>query len=173
MVFACTSGSALETGGYDARIAERISNASHSPASTTATAVAEALRHLNVKRVAVVTPYPEELNDREMAFFRELGFDPVSLQSFFEGNGYNIPMIPQVETYSMAKRADRPEAEGLFISCTNLPTADIIERLEQELGKPVVTSNQATFCLALREMGVDSAVPHCGRLLREPAPTPR
>jgi arylmalonate decarboxylase len=79
-------------------------------------------------------------------------------------------MIAQDETRALAEKADREEADGVFISCTNLATADIIEPLERELGKPAVTSNQATFWMALREMGIDAFVPGCGRLLAEPLP---
>ena len=67
-----------------------------------------------------------------------------------------------------ALKADRREADGVFISCTNLPTAPVIERLEAELGKPVVTSNQSTLWLGLRALGVTAAVPGAGRLLAGP-----
>ena len=172
VTYACTSGSSLETGGFDEKIARRIAQAAGCPASTTATAVVEALRCLKVRRVAVATPYPQEVNEKEMAFFVDLGLEPVSLETFLLSDSYRIPVVPQEETLALAKKADRPDAEGIFISCTNLPTADIIERLEQEVGKPVVTSNQATFWQALRRMGVDEAVPHCGRLLSQPALSP-
>ena len=172
VVYACTSGSSLETGGYDTGISDRIASAVGCEATTTSTAVSEALRHLGVRRMAVVTPYVQEINDREMAFFADVGFEPVSLESFLEGDSYAIPQIPQEDTYQRALKADRPEADGVFISCTNLPTADIIERLEKDLGKPVVTSNQATLWYCLRKMGFEDAVPGCGRLLAAEAPVP-
>ena len=168
VMYACTSGSSLETGGYDKKISDRISKESGVPASTTSTAVSEALRTMGVKDVAVVTPYPQAVNEKEMAFFADLGFNPVSLESFLEGNSYNIPLIPQCDTYEMAKAADRPDAEGVFISCTNLATSDIIERLEQDLGKPVITSNHATMWYGLRSMGVDDVVHNAGKLLTMP-----
>ena len=168
VLYACTSGSSLETGGFDRKISERIARASGAPASTTATAVAAALRALGIRRPAVVTPYPDEINERELAFFAELGFEPVSLESFREGDSLAIPRIDPEDTARLALKADRPEADGVFISCTNLPTAPIIERLETELGKPVVTSNQATLWLGLRALGVMAAVPGAGRLLAGP-----
>ena len=168
VLYACTSGSSLETGGFDRRISERIARASGAPASTTATAVAAALRALGVRRPAVVTPYPDEINEREMAFFAELGFEPVSLESFREGDSHAIPRIDPEDTARLALKADRAEADGVFISCTNLPTAPIIERLENELGKPVVTSNQATLWLGLRALSVTAAVSGAGRLLAGP-----
>jgi maleate cis-trans isomerase len=50
-----------------------------------------------------------------------------------------------------------------------MPTAGIIERLERDLGKPVVTSQQAALWRALRLAGLADPVPGFGRLLREPA----
>jgi len=165
VLYACTSGSSLETGGFDRGISERVARAAGAPASTTATAVAAALRALGVRRPAVVTPYPDEINERELAFFAELGFGPASLESFREGDSLAVPRIDPADTARLALKADRPEADGVFISCTNLPTAPIIDRLESELGKPVVTSNQATLWLGLRALGVTAAVPGAGRLL--------
>ncbi len=168
ILYACTSGSSLETGGFDTGIATRIEQAAGVPASTTATAVVEGLRHFGAQKIAVVTPYPQDVNDKERAFFIDKGFVPVSWESFFESDSLKIPMIPQAETYKLAKAADRDEAEALFISCTNLSTADIIDTLEQELGKPVITSNQASVWLSLRRMGIDTATNDAGQLLREP-----
>jgi maleate cis-trans isomerase len=173
VLYACTSGSSLETGGFDRGISEQIARASGVPASTTSTAVAAALRALGIRRPAVVTPYPDEINEREMAFFRELGFEPVSLESFREEDSHAIPRIDPEDAARLALKANRPEADGVFISCTNLPTAPIIERLETELRKPVVTSNQATLWLGLHALGVTVAVPGAGRLLAgsyEPGP---
>jgi maleate isomerase len=51
----------------------------------------------------------------------------------------------------------------VFVSCTNYRTFEVIERLEADLGKPVVTSNQATLWDALRTLGVDDDLP-LGRL---------
>jgi arylmalonate decarboxylase len=168
VLYACTSGSSLETGGFDRKLSERIARASRAPASTTSTAVAAALRALGIRRPAVVTPYSDAINEREMAFFAELGFAPVSLESFREEDSHAIPRIDPQDTARLALKADRPEADGVFISCTNLATAAIIERLETELGKPVVTSNQATLWLGLRALGVTTAVPGAGRLLADP-----
>ncbi|MDX6330283.1 MAG: maleate isomerase, partial [Streptomycetaceae bacterium] len=67
--------------------------------------------------------------------------------------------------YEFAVRNRSTEAEGYFLSCTALRSAEIIEELEAELGKPVVTSNQAMVWHALRTGGVADPVPGYGRLL--------
>ncbi len=68
---------------------------------------------------------------------------------------------------ALAKEVDRPEAQAIFISCSNLRTLEIIESLERDLGKPVVTSNQASLWSMLRLVGDPRGVPGAGRLLRE------
>ena len=60
------------------------------------------------------------------------------------------PEVP----YRMAREIDRPDADGIFISCTNFRTIEIIEQLEADTGKPVVTSNQASMWIALKALGV-------------------
>ena len=163
IVYGCTSGSSLEP-RQDQDIARRIEDASGVPAIATAGAVVEALQALSIRRVAVATPYIDEINEREMAFLVDYGFEPVSLEALRLGNSYDIPDVTQEEIHRLALSADRPDAEAVFISCTNLRTAPLVESLERELGKPVITSNQASTWAALRRVGVAEPMPGGGRL---------
>ena len=81
-------------------------------------------------------------------------------------NNIIVHLSPNV-LYRLAKSVDRPDAEGIFLSCTGLDTLDMIEALEQDIGKPVITSNQASFWMAFRMAGVGESIPGYGRLLRE------
>ena len=72
----------------------------------------------------------------------------------------------------LARRVDSPEAEGVFLSCLNLATVGILERLEEELGKPVLSSTVATFWAALRRGGVETSIPGYGSFLRKFPPLP-
>ena len=67
----------------------------------------------------------------------------------------------------MAVELDTKEAEAIFISCANLATLDVIEKIESALGKPVVTSNTACFWACLRALGINSSIAGYGRLLRD------
>ena len=78
-----------------------------------------------------------------------------------------IARVPSDEVYRHARSVDRPEADAILISCTDFATLGVIPRLEDDLGKPVVTSNQATFWAALRAAGVDTRFDRYGELLRE------
>jgi arylmalonate decarboxylase len=70
----------------------------------------------------------------------------------------------------MARICDRPEAEAIFISCTNLATLDVVARIETDLGKPVISSNQPCFWHCLRSLGIRDRFEGYGRLLLEDMP---
>ena len=65
-----------------------------------------------------------------------------------------------------AIEADRAEADALFISCTAIRALDVVERIEQAIGKPVVTANQAMIWQSLRLSGCQTTVDGYGELLR-------
>ena len=67
---------------------------------------------------------------------------------------------------SAAVEAMAPDAEGLFVSCTALRAAEVAERIEEAIGRPVVTSNQASVWRCLRLLGLTRPLPGYGRLLR-------
>jgi maleate isomerase len=69
--------------------------------------------------------------------------------------------------YKLAKSVDTGDADGIFISCTNFRTIEIIEALEENTGKPVVTSNQASMAMALKVMGIKEKIGGFGALLAE------
>ena len=171
IAFGCTSGSFLNGLGWDQKLVEEIKEASGGIRTVaTARCVIDALNELGVKRVAAASPYPPDINELLKKFLADAGFEVVSFD-YEDGRkvGGEHNFDPEV-AYELGKRVDRPEAEAIFISCTNFRAAPIIDRLEQDVGKPVVTSNQATFWACLRQLGVSEPVPGAGKLLRERVP---
>jgi arylmalonate decarboxylase len=142
------------------------------PAIATAGSVVAALRALKIRRVAVATPYVDFINEREAEFLQRHGFEVTSLHGLRLGETQaerrSIGRVPPEHVYRMARTCDRPEAEAIFVSCTNLATLDVIARIEADLGKPVVTSNQACFWHCLRSLGIPDRIEGYGRLLTEP-----
>jgi maleate cis-trans isomerase len=69
------------------------------------------------------------------------------------------------DAYRLARSADRPEAEAVFLSGTGMPTVSVLEMLETDLQKPVISSNGAMMWLALRACGVMQPIAGYGRLL--------
>jgi len=101
--------------------------------------------------VVVVTPYVAELTLRLGDFLEEAGHSVVAQAGLgLEGGIWEVPYRTTCE---LIRGADVPEADVIFISCTNLPTYDIIAPLERELGKPVLSANQVTAWAALQRVG--------------------
>ena len=138
--------------------------ASGVPATTTSTAATAALRELGVRRVAVLSPHVDALNERLRAYLEASGFEVVNMVGLNRRG--DIEAIEPTETRDLvASSVDIPTAEAVFISCTGLRTAAIIDDLEAALEKPVVTANQATLWHVAQLAGAPAATPSRGRLL--------
>src|SRR5829696_8794555 len=171
IVFACTSGSLVHGVGWDREVAGRIERASGRAATTTTTTVLAALRAVGATSLAIATPYLEELNAIERRFLEASGFAVASLGGLGCATDAEIGRLEPVDAVSLVERVDTPQADAVFISCTNFHCLPAIASLERQLGKPVVTSNLAGAWAALRQIGVADAIPGYGRLLHLPALT--
>jgi maleate isomerase len=134
-------------------------------AFTAAEAIEAALRHLGIHRLALATPYPETIGVAGLAYWRAAGFEVVAHRRLDTPNIYDET---EESAYALGRDADAKEADALLISGTGLPTAGIVERLERDLGKPVVTSQAATLWQALRALDIATPVMGHGRLLAMP-----
>lgn len=163
--FACTTGTMLEEDDVDAQIIARIEQLTGRPATTTAAAVLEAFRVLGVRCIAIATPYEEWLNKKEREFFERNGINVVAIEGLGVSSAEEKARQPLETVYALARAIDRAEAEAVFISCAGLPAVELLHRLENDLGKPVVSSNQATMWKLLRLCSVAAPVHGFGRLL--------
>ena len=77
----------------------------------------------------------------------------------------NPAYVSQDKIYGLAKEVDTLESEAIFLPCTGWHTIDIIEKLEGDLQKPVISSNQATMWNLLRLAGINDKIQGYGRLL--------
>jgi maleate isomerase len=168
MIFACTSGSLYGGLGHDKKIISKMREHYDVPASTTSTAVIEAFKNLGVNKVAVATPYEDWVNELEKKFFEGTGIQVLNIQ----GLGLRRLDVCEVHPerfYRFAKTQDRKEAQALFLSCTGLRTLEVLSRLEQDLGKPVLSSNQVTLWKLFRLCRIPTSDIRCdfGSLFRE------
>lgn len=165
VVYACTSGSFVGGLDHDQAITQRLAQVAEAPVTTTSTAVVKALRVLGIGKVAVASPYLAELNEKLRVFLEGSGFKVVGLQCLDRPGEYG--QVSASETYRLGRVVDQEEAEAVFIACTALPTLDVLELLEEDLGKPVITANQASMWAALRLAGVSTVgMQGRGRLYR-------
>jgi len=169
IAYACTSGTFIGGPGYDQELLARITaEARGVPSVGTSPAMVEALRAVGIRRVSVVTPYTDEINEGLTAFLTAHGFNVLSMAGQQIVPNVEIGAQTPATILAFAKANLDPAADGLFLSCTNWRAMEVAEQLEREIGKPVVTSNQATLWAALRVLNVATWVDGYGRLLREP-----
>ena len=168
IVFNCTANS-MEGGLQgEARVREVVQKASGCPAITTGQAIVEALKLLRLKKLVLISPYIKQTNQHEIAFLREAGFEVIhDLGLGLRGGDDYINVTPQ-RWREIAIQNARSEADGYFLSCTNTTMIEVIEELERDLKKPVVTSNQAALWAALTRLGVRERPKGLGQLFALP-----
>ena len=162
--YACTSGSFVHGLGSDTKIIERMQAASGASCSTTTTAAVRALKALKTKKLSVVTPYPDEINARLKSFLEDSGFEVLTLKGL--GLYTHIFNQPAGAAYELAREADSPETDAIFISCTNFRSVEVLQVLEQDLGKPVLSANQVTVWDLLHLAGVHPQNEKYGKLFQ-------
>ncbi len=165
VVLAHTASSYALGFGNEQALVDRIASLAGAPALLAAHAVLAALRHLGVKRLALGTPYPESISRQGKAYWEAAGFDIAGYHRLEDVT--DIYAENEERAYLLARKADATGADAVLLSGTGLPTVAVLETLERDLGKPVISSNQASLWQALRMAGVREAIPGFGRLLRE------
>jgi maleate isomerase len=164
IAYSCTSGTVVM--GYD-EICERVHAARPGvPVVTPITASLAALDRFAARRLAVLTPYTDDVNGAIAGHLESKGKEICAFTSFHIEDNEVMAALPPEAIYQAALEADRPEADALFISCTAIRAVDVVERIEQALGKPVVSANQAMIWQALRWSGYGGAIENYGSLLR-------
>ncbi|MDO5492954.1 MAG: Asp/Glu/hydantoin racemase [Nesterenkonia sp.] len=164
-LYACTSGSFAHGLAGERRLAAELADIGGAPLLTTSGALLEAVRAAGARRIATATPYDAEITARFAAYFAEAGFEQVS--SGHLNLAGRIWTVPYDRTADLVREADSPAADMVVVSCTNLPTYGLLDALSEELGKPVVSANQASVWAVLHRAGL----PYCGpgAALRDPA----
>lgn len=167
VAYNCTTGSLLKGPGYEEDIEERIQSEVGVPAVATAASIKRAFDELGAESLAIATPYVESLNELEREFLERSGYDVLDIEGLGLTTDAEIGQRPSQVAYQQAVAIDRAEADAVFVSCTGTRTFEIIEDLERDIGKPVVTSNQATLWDALRRIDVDYSELNLGRLFSQ------
>jgi arylmalonate decarboxylase len=165
IAYGCTSGSFMTA---PAEVTARIAEIGGCHATNAADSAIAALEALGVRRVSLATPYMDYIQEREIAYLEAAGFEVVASLNLglgeTEAERFAIRNVPPKAVFRMACAVDRVEADAIFISCTSLASLGVIGDIEAHVGKPVVTSNQATFWNALRLLKLRFDIPAGGRL---------
>jgi len=163
VAFACTSGSLIKGLGHDVALAEKIRKIIQCPVVVTSGAIVEALNELGTHRISLVTPYLDEVNKKEVDFLEKSGFQVQNVRSFNLKSNLEIGRLTANDAAILARSANSDFSDALFISCTNLRTFEALPLLEEELHKPVVSSNSAMLWASLKALN-SSFKPRLGRL---------
>lgn len=147
----------------EAALLARLAAANGTRVATAFGSVAAALERLGVRRVALGAPYSAETTAQGRAHLEAHGFTVVRSDNL-KGVA-NIYDETAERAYRLGRSVDTPEAEAVFLSGTGMPTVPVLDMLEQDLGKPVLSSASAMMWHALRRCGVRQAIPGYGRLL--------
>jgi maleate isomerase len=165
LCFGGTSASFLHGTAYDHALIEKLKRWAPGPKITTAsTATLAALAEVKAGPVALATPYVDEIHQRAIRFLEENGHKVVSSRNLRIDSDQALAEVPPEQVYDLVRSVDTPEATAIFISCTNFWSVAVIEALEKELGKPVVSAVQASFWHSLEVLGVNGAKPGYGSL---------
>ena len=161
---ACTAMSFAHGAGGDVDVANRITTATGIPATTAATAVVRALKALQVKRVAVATPYSDDLNQGLKQFLVDSGLEVVAIRNVGGRSCIEDYELTRDGIYRFVRETDSHSADAVFVSCTNFCPVELIEPLEHDLGKPVVTASQALLWHSLQIAKVSAPLSGRGQL---------
>jgi maleate cis-trans isomerase len=138
------------------------------PGIASSPSVEQALRALGARRISVATPYPVWNNNRLRDYFTAAGFEVLNVEGddrVADGNAQRMNDQDPAEILEFGLRVMRPDADALFCSCSGWRAMEAAAELEQHLGRPVVTTNQATLWRTLRAVGVQKSAGGFGQLL--------
>ncbi|ATL27986.1 aspartate/glutamate racemase family protein [Streptomyces formicae] len=168
LAYACTSGSFVGGTAGERAMCEAMTREGAVASVTTSGALLEAIDELGARRIALVTPYTWSVTQALEQYLAEAGVH-VTGRAYL-GLTRHIWKVPYRDVADMARRAVTSGVDALFISCTNLPTYDVIPQLEAELRVPVLSANQVTMWSALRRLGTGAVGPY--QALINPAARP-
>jgi maleate cis-trans isomerase len=154
--------------GSDRQILDMVKKITPTPASTVLTAVTRGCRALGLKRVVMATPFPEDQDERLVRFLAHDGIEVVAFRGLGCPNADVIWELPPESGYDLATSLLReyPDVDGVYMPCNKWRIVSVIDKIEKETGKPVVTNTQAWVWEALRAMGMKNPISGYGRLLQ-------
>ena len=167
IAYGCTASSIVQGLAYDTHLRAEIEHDHKTPSTTAAHAIVTAAKTLGAATVSIVSPYTKEVDEAEHRYFAGAGLNVVGGACLGISDGFALAEPEPDTLFELGVRGFDSSAEALIMTCLNTRSHTVIARLEDRLGKPVITSTQATLWHALRLAGIKDAIPGYGRLLQE------
>ena len=162
VAYGCTSGT-IAIGAE--RIKQEVNNSKpNAKVTTPITAAIKAFNYLGIKKIAVLTPYPKDVNE---TVFNYLNKNNLTIDSFSSFNLEYDSEIAQVSLESLQKeiaKINLSNVDGLFVSCTALKIVDVLDKIEKLQNTTIISSNQAIIWDCLRSVGIDTKIKGYGKL---------
>ena len=163
IAYGCTSGTIAI--GED-KIKEKILLAKPGCYVTTpVTSAIKAFKQMNIKKIALFTPYPDAVNKTILRYFTKKNIEVSSFASLNLNLDSEFANVDPNYILEISSKLETKNADALFISCTALPVLNILDKLEQTIKKPVLSSNQALIWDTIRSIGYKSPIKGYGKLL--------
>jgi maleate isomerase len=160
-----TSASLFED-GYDEDVKRRMTKGAGVPAFTSAEAIGDAVRALGARRIAIVTPYSDQVVALSKRYYEtRFGLEVVAAEGFGATDAYAIGGLNAGHAIEAFTRIDKPEVEALIVPGGAFQTMRHLAEWEKRFGKPVITTNQAALWAAMVAMKIRTPLPGLGRLL--------
>lgn len=163
--YACLATSLIKGAAWTADFEAHVEDTTGCPATTAATATIAALLSVDAERVALATPYPDTVNDLLPPLFDAADIEIVALESVAVKDSLEVCRLEPSVAYGLAKQADNDRADAVCILATDIRSIDVLDTLEQDLGKPVISTNQALLWRCLKSCHVGDPVAGFGSLL--------
>ena len=167
VAYCCTASSIVQGLEYDGRLNHELNHAAGVPAFTATLGIIEALHAVGAKRIAVCSPYTKAIDDAEHVFFSAAGFDILGSAHLGIADAFALADPTPDDIYALWKKSWHADADASLITCLNMNSQEVIERIEAESGKPVITSTQATLWKLLRASGITDQIKGYGQLLAD------
>jgi len=164
VAYGCTSGTIAI--GED-KVKEKIQLAKPGCHVTTPiTSAIKAFNKMNVKKIAVFTPYPESVNKTISEYLFKKNINVMSFSTFNLDLDVDFARTDPKYLSEILTKLNINDADALFVSCTALPALEILDEVEKKINKPVFSSNQTLIWDTIRSVGYKSSVEGYGKLLR-------
>jgi len=157
VVYGCTAGGVLEGSKYSSSLVNTIGPIVKCPTFTVFDAIIGALRYLSVSNVLLVTPYSQDIHVLVCHAVEEAGVAVTTSANMGIDVPFEIGRVCSETIYGLVSRMKAKagnKGQAIVISCTNFPALPVIAQLERDLNMPVITSNQAAYWMAMRELGL-------------------
>jgi len=164
VAYGCTSGTIAI--GED-KVKEKIQLAKPGCHVTTPiTSAIKAFNKMNVKKIAVFTPYPESVNKTISEYLIKKNINVTSFSTFNLDLDVDFAKVDPKYLSEILTKLNINDADALFVSCTALPALAILDEVEKKINKPVFSSNQTLIWDTIRSVGYKSSVEGYGKLLK-------